>query len=264
MNKLLDFHAKNIQWLEFELSNQCNYKNIHKWCPLYYDKRHPIFLSTSIIEKTVQFFKRYNFSGRIYLSGYSEPLIDPRLISLIKYIKQELPFSNIDMFTNGTFADEYLLQDVINTGVDTIRLSIYNEEENIRLRNIVSKVSGHILFHPRNLTSVPGGTGEDIDDRLKIYDNVGNGLIEPCYMPSLYYFVRNNGDVNMCFMDWKYTEIFGNLYNNSIEETLLNENRLNIIENLLNNKRKNISVCSGCNLPAERCIQEYKSRLKFD
>lgn len=257
--------AKNIQYMNIELSNNCQYKKQHSWCPLHYDERELIFLKTEIVYKVIDFFKQYDFSGRIYLSGYSEPLVDPRLTEIIRYIKTNLPKCEIDMFTNGLAADENLISDIFSSGLDIMRLSIYSPSEYERLKSVVSKVNnGKIYFHTRFDKKITDeSAGEDIDCRLQVYDNVGKGLNEQCFMPTLYYFVRNNGDVNMCFIDWKYTQIFGNLYINSVEETLMNENRLKINNELVNGNRKNISVCSGCKLPAQRCISEYCNRMKL-
>jgi len=259
--KNLDHQAKNIQWLEFELSNNCQYAERHKWCPRSCDNRELTFLKSNIVHKVVEFFERYDFSGRVYFSGYSEPLIDPRLVDLIKYVKRHLPKCNIDMFTNGIACDENLLTDILEAGVDQVRLSIYNQSEGERLRKIADKVKlGGVFLHPRQI----GPTGEDVDNRINVYSLRDRGLKEPCYMPTLYYFVRNNGDVSMCFWDWKYTQTLGNLYKDPVEDTLLNSNRLRINYELVNNNRSAIPVCSGCGLPAQRCIQEYKSRMRLE
>lgn len=258
--KNLDHQARNIQWLEFELSNNCQYSREHKWCPRSCDKRKLIFLKSSIVRKVVEFFEGYGFSGRVYFSGYSEPLIDPRLVDLVKYIKQRLPKCNIDMFTNGIACDENLITDVLEAGVDQIRLSIYSQSERRRLERIRAKVKLEGVFlWPRKI----GFGRDDIDNRINVYESEGRGLKEPCYMPTLYYFVRNNGDINMCFWDWRYTQTFGNLYKDSVEDTLLNSNRLKINYELVNNNRSAIPVCSGCGLPSQRCIREYKNRVRL-
>lgn len=265
----LDFQARNIQWLEFELSNNCQYSNAHKWCPASLDERGLIFLRSTIVKKVVDFFSLYDFSGMIYLSGYSEPLIDPRFLYLVDYIRRKLPKSNINMYTNCIALDENILLDVLDVGVNIVRLSLYSLKEEFRVLSILRK-SGlygdpRISIHKRydkQVTNV--GSGEDIDVRLNVYDEPGSALSEPCYIPSMYYFVRNNGDVNMCFWDWKYTQVFGNLYENSVEDTIMNQNRLNINHSLVNNNRNGIPVCSGCKLPAGRCIMEYGNRLKLE
>ena len=255
----INHQARNIQWLEFELSNNCQYAKKHKWCPRSQDTRPLTFLRSDIVRKVIQFFKRYDFFGRIYFSGYNEPLIDPRLVDLVRYAKKHLPKCDIDMFTNGVACDEHLLLDVLEAGVNRIIISIYNESERERLGKIATKVKKKIRIRGRKI----GEANEDIDDRLNVYSQRNKGLGTPCFIPTLYYFVRNNGDVNMCFWDWKYTQVFGNLYVDSIESTLLNENRLAINYNLVNSNRKSIPVCSGCRLPAYKCIREYQDRMKL-
>lgn len=254
----LDHQAYNIQWLEFELSNNCQYADKHHWCPRSHDTRPLVFLRSYIVHKVVKFFKKYGFHGRVYLSGYNEPLIDPRLTDLVKYIKDQLPGCNIDMFTNGLACDENLLADVREAGADMIRLSVYDPTEQERLSKIAKKVPGVSLIGRKI-----GPADDDIDPRLNVYNNEGKGLQEPCYMPTLYYFVRNNGDVNMCFWDWRYTQVFGNLYHNSVADTLMSEKRLKINFELVNNNRQAIPVCSGCSLPHYRCIREYQARMKL-
>lgn len=258
--KDLDHQARNIQWLEFELSNNCQYANDHKWCPRSRDNRGLVFLRSHIVRKVVEFFKQYDFSGRVYLSGYSEPLIDPRLTELVRYIKKHLPKCNIDMFTNGIACDENLLADVREAGVDCIRLSVYNQNERARLEEIVTKQNmGGVTLQGRGF----GTADEDIDGRIDVYEPGIKGVGGPCYMPTLYYFVRNNGDVNMCFWDWKYTQVFGNLYNDSVENTLMNDLRLGINCELVNENRQVVPVCKACGLPSYRCAREYKDRMKL-
>jgi len=253
-----EHQAKNIHWLEFELSNNCQYANEHKWCPRYYDKRDLTFLSSKIIYKVVEFFKQYDFFGRVFLSGYSEPTIDPRLIDIVKYIKRELPKAQICMFSNGIACDEVVLREVIEAGVSWIKLSTYNKKERKRLSAIASKVPGVMLI-PRKI----GGADDDIDPRIYAYDKGVIGCGGPCYMPTLYYFVRNNGDVNMCFWDWKYTQVFGNLYNDSVESTLMNKRRLEINRELVNGNRAYLDVCNACKLPHYRCTREYREHMKL-
>ena len=253
--------ARNIQWLEFELSNNCQYANDHKWCPRSRDTRGLVFLRTSIVHKVVEYFKAYDFSGRVYLSGYSEPLLDPRLTELVKYIKKNLPNCNIDMFTNGLACDENLLFDIRASGVDSIWLSVYSDSERERLRKIVDRLDcGGVALQERR----EGGKADvDIDGRIKVYEPGVKGVGGPCYMPTLYYFVRNNGDVNMCFWDWKYTQTFGNLYRDSVEDTLMNNLRLEINCELVNENRQAIHPCIACGLPDYRCTREYQERMKL-
>jgi len=255
----LEHQAKNVHWLEFELSNNCQYANDHKWCPRYHDKRDLVFLRSKIVYKVVEFFKQYDFYGRVFLSGYSEPLLDPRLVDLVKYIKANLPKAHILMFTNGIACDENLLADVHEAGVERFMLSVYGQKEHQRLSKIASKLPYASLWPRLKITA----GDNDIDNRINVYNEDTKGCGGPCYMPTLYYFVRNNGDVNMCFWDWKYTQVFGNLYKDSVADTLMNPKRLQINYELLNNNRNAIPVCKSCQLPDYRCTREYCKDLKL-
>jgi len=252
----LKYQVRNIHRLEFELSNNCQYSKVHKWCPASRDERPLTFLKSSIIHKVIDFFKQHDFYGIVYLSGYNEPLLDPRLIDIIKYIKANLPGGKVFMFSNGVACDENILSDVIEAGVERFQLSVYNDKEYLRLREIAKKVPG-VILRPR----VVGNNDVDIDDRIKIYDEGTKGIGGYCYMPTLYYFVRNNGDVNMCNMDWKCTQIFGNLYKDSIESTIMNEERLRINSELVDGNRGVLPVCKTCRLPGYKCTREYAKDL---
>jgi radical SAM protein with 4Fe4S-binding SPASM domain len=108
---------------------------------------------------------------------------------------------------------------------------------------------------------VIGDSDDDIDDRINVYESGKRGVGGSCYMPTLYYFVRNNGDVNMCFWDWKYSQKFGNLYEDSVEDTLTDRNRMAINQQLTNGNRSAIAVCHACGLPDYRCVREYRNRM---
>ena len=252
----LSHQAKNIHRLEFELSNNCQYADKHKWCPLSKDDRGFVFLASDIVRKVVDFFKRFDFYGIVYLSGYSEPLIDPRLIDLVKYVKSNLPRARIFMFSNGVACDEHLLGDVMAAGVEVIKLSVYDKKEYARLAPIAAKVRG-VMLQPR----VIGPKDDNIDTRIKAYDTDTKGIKDYCLMPTLYYFVRNNGDVTMCFWDWKYTQKFGNLYTDSVESTIMNEDRLRINSELVDGNRDVLPVCKACQLPGYKCTREYAGDL---
>jgi len=225
-----------------------------------------MFLSASILEKVVEFLKKYDFSGLFYLSGYDEPLSDPRMSEFVRYVKKSLPKCTIGMFTNGKLLDSRMMREIVEAGVDVLRLSIYSKSEHERLiKEHASSGVNNVCFHPRYDKAVTDeGAGEDMDDRIHNYDFPGTCLQEPCYMPVMYYFVRNTGEVHMCFRDWQYDETFGNLYTDSVEDTLVHPRRIEIINTLVYDRdRMKIPVCSGCRLPVMRCVSEYCGRMNI-
>lgn len=247
---MLDKEARNIQFLEFELNNQCQYAESHYWCPRNRLKTEPfVELKTSVIEKVISFFKQYDFSGSVYFSIYNEPLLDNRLMDLIRYTKKELPKCKIQIYTNGLLLDQNKANELRSAGLDVIRVSVYHAKP--------PEISG--AQYCNRLFLAPDDQG--YDGRIDIYDRMLN-LNEPCYMPIQYYCINCHGDVMMCWDEWKGILNFGNLYKDSVEVTLTNPRRLNIIETLKNGNRRSIEVgCSGCDRPTWMCLQEYKDRL---
>lgn len=258
----LDFQALNIQFLEFELSNQCQYAKIHTWCPRHILGDEPkIELSTDIIKKVFDFFKPFDFSGTVYFSIYNEPTLDYRILDLVRMAKSELKKCNVQMYTNGAGLTKERAEELVIAGVDVLRLSVYNPDNNYE--EIIKHLRGqghNTIFELPNRTFA-GWVGHD--DRINIYnDKVSSQILTPCYMPIQYYLVNCRGDVMFCWDDWKPVNKFGNLYKNSVEETLLNPLRLKYIS-YLKNRRNQIAPCNNCERPTEMCISEYRGRLNL-
>jgi radical SAM protein with 4Fe4S-binding SPASM domain len=266
MNEL-DFQAKNVQYLEFELSNQCQYTNDHTWCPRHILGDKPVIeLKTEIIEKVVQFFKKYDFSGTVYFSLYNEPTIDSRFLDLVKYVKRELK-GIVQLFTNGITITPEKAQEYLDAGIEKLRMSTYDMKHWAKFNQIVNYLRSKGYTHQYleiPLRNFEGWQGHD--DRANIYNRMStqNKLInQPCYMAIQYYLVNCNGEVMFCWDDWKVLNSCGNLYKNSVEETLLNPMRLEYIELLKKGARDKIVPCSSCDKPTELCLEEYRDRLKL-
>jgi radical SAM protein with 4Fe4S-binding SPASM domain len=259
---LLKFQIDNIQFLEFELNNQCQYANVHTWCPRNKLGTKPLItLDETVIEQTIRFFRRYDFSGTVYFSIYNEPTLDPRIYDLIRYAKDNLQCT-VQMFTNGIDFDENVGLRLFSAGLDILRISIYSEERKKIFTKLAAdlqqKVQGQIYLADRLVCSPKDDMG--YDDRIDIYDRKLD-CNEPCYMPIQYFLINCSGEAMLCWDDWKTSISFGNIYETSIEEILLNPRRLKIIDQLKKGSR--LGPCRGCDRPTEMCISEYRDRLKI-
>jgi len=258
----LDFEARNIQWLEFELSNQCHYTNAHEWCPRHCLGNAPkVRLPTSAIERTVEFFTHYDFSGSVYFSIYNEPLMDERIFDLIRYVKGKLPKCLVQMFTNGVELNDETATKLAEAGLGILWISVYPEQQGRDFGPLVEKMKALGLHAvPVNRFNCISYSGYGYDERVGIYGrNVGNRT--PCYMPIQYFLVTCNGDVMLCWDDWKATVTFGNVVSDDIASILTNPQRLEKIAALKLGHRD--GVCVGCGRPTELCIMEYRDRLKL-
>jgi len=258
----LEFEARNVQWLEFELSNQCHLMPLHTWCPRHLLGSLPeISLATTAIENTVQFFKGYDFAGSVYFSIYNEPLLDPRIYDLIRYVRKELPNCLVQMFTNCVLLNDQTATALAESGLGLIRLSIYPELAGHNFEPLMAKLRQlGVNAAPVDRSQCISYSGYGYDERIGIYGrNLQNRT--PCYMPIQYFLINCHGDVMLCWDDWKPTITFGNVNRDSIADILMNPQRLTLLAALKEGKRD--GVCAGCARPTELCISEYRGRLRL-
>lgn len=259
---ILEFEARNIQWLEFELSNQCHFTRAHDWCPRHCLGNTPaIELPTAAIERTVEFFAAYDFSGSVYFSIYNEPLLDARIYDLIRYVKARLPKSLIQMFTNGVELTDEVAQRLAGAGLGILWISIYKELQGRDFGPLIARAEALGLHTvPVERFSCISYSGYGYDERVGIYGrDLGNRT--PCYMPIQYFLITCRGDVMLCWDDWKATTTFGNVLTAGVGDILTNPLRLAKIAELKLGQRD--GVCAGCARPTELCIMEYRSRLRL-
>ena len=109
--------------ISIELSNLCNYARIHKKCPLNLVET-PVILPAKIVFDVLETLERYNFQGIIAFHTYNEPLIDPRLFQFIEFARKACPHSDIFILTNGYYLTQTLADELVDSGVSKIIISV--------------------------------------------------------------------------------------------------------------------------------------------
>lgn len=258
----LEHEARNIQFLEFELSNQCQLAKAHPWCPRNALGTEPLItLPTEAIERVVTYFARWQFSGTVYLSIYNEPLLDARTPELIRYVRATVPRATVQMYSNGIALTPELAEELARAGLHMFRLSLYAETAGRDFQPALRVLAGHGVYVAPIERSGPQTYGaHGWDERLGLYDRDAR-CRAACYMPIQYFCVNCRGEAMLCWDDWRSTVTFGNVLTDSIESALMNPVRLAKLADLKQGRRE--GVCRGCARPTELCISEYRNRLKL-
>jgi hypothetical protein len=218
--------------IAFELSNRCNYSHIHKECPTK-SNDDPIFLPSKIIEKVVCYLGSINYNGEIYFNLYNEPLIDPRLFTLMDYTYYHSPNSWIHIFTNGWNLNQELLEELFNRGKVRVTVSTYSDKEDKRLQSLNCPKE---FYNPRRM--------ELSTEVLSLYDQEPN-CTGPCLFPSIYPIINHKAELILCCRDWKYQHVFADLNKVTIQEALEVDLRNRICEELKNGVRS-LDLCKRC------------------
>jgi len=81
----------------------------------------PFSLFTKIIDDLNEF---KNPVKTIRLYGFGEPLINPSFCNMVKYAKQSKNVLNVDTTTNASLLNPKLIDEIVNSGIDRINVSI--------------------------------------------------------------------------------------------------------------------------------------------
>lgn len=217
--------------VSIELSNLCNYAEIHKKCPLH-DVTEPTILPTKIVFNVLDTLKSNDFQGTIAFHTYNEPLMDPRLFKFIEYAHDVCPKSEIYICTNGYYLNQILLDELINIGVSKIHVSAYSKSEFKRL----SKLKSNISFSVEMMK---------LDDRLHLYETKENNRKKPCYAPLNEIIIAREGCISLCCLDWQRLYTYGNLYKQTLEE-VIRSGELHAVYKKLSKGERFLPICKKC------------------
>lgn len=182
-----------------ELSGFCNLAHVHTKCPASLCTASPVTLDTALIFAVLDDLAKYQYCGTLCPSCYNEPLLDTRLYAIVSHARRVMPKLKIHIWTNGLFLTRGLAADLYIAGVAKFVLSPYGRHA----ETLVSRFE--------DLPYVEFTSGQ-LDDRLKLYDNMVGAHGSPCSAPLRQVVVNRYGDLALCCMDWKYTRTFGSVY----------------------------------------------------
>ena len=217
--------------ISFELSNLCNYADVHKKCPLNL-VRDPIILPIRIVFDVLDTLKHNGFQGTIAYHTYNEPLIDPRLFKFIEYTHDVCPGCEIYICTNGFYLNQTLLDELIESGVSKIHVSAYSRSESKRLSKLKSNI-------PFDIEMVK------LDDRLHLYDKKEKNIKKPCYAPLNEIIIAREGNISLCCLDWKRKHVYGNLHKQTFED-IMYSGILQTVYDRLSSGDRFIPLCKRC------------------
>lgn len=265
-------------------SNVCNLKC--KFCPtgnhelLSSVGREPRIMEWALYRKIID--QCNNFPNkiktlRLYKDG--EPLINPHFTDMVWYAADKGYFKSIDTTTNGTLLSPKTNREIVLSGLSRINISVpvqYDERymENIAHLHMYSKLRCEVFAKICGDVITPEAKEKFIEDFTPITDNCAIEHIAPCWpgfevananqevgiygqefsnvevCPYIFYSMAINADgtVSLCFLDWAYKNLIGDLqFRNQNIVDIWNSRLLRMIQVVnLSKKIKRIPGCSAC------------------
>ena len=205
--QLFEFKGKKLPLpteIEIVRSGTCN--RSCSFCPRsdpsFEDKKE--FITNELHQKLCNQLQELDYRGTVRYSGFVEPLIDKNIYNLINMTKKSLPFSNIEMVTNGDPLNLKRLLKLFENGLNKILISAYDSKEDAeKLERLCISANlnqdQYIVRH--RYYSEEKDFGITLSNRSGLMDNaefkiesLKEPLKSPCYIPS-YTFLDYQGDV---------------------------------------------------------------------
>lgn len=255
--------------ITFEISKQCGLACTHEKCPLWVDyvavrnqggnikdyNASARVLDDALIEATLKIIGKYEYAGVLSFHRYNEPLFDlDRFRKVLSLCKTHAPLARPRLWTNVSVLKQRYLDEFLESGLTNVVVSAYSPQW--------YKTAQELRVHAKAFCAERGlpepsfeilkflSGGDDLDDRIEIYDRAISGLphgniYEPCSSPLRLVDIDAKGNVALCCYDWKSENTYGNIADKPLDEIMRNSTMLDDYVKLMSGKREK-SVCMAC------------------
>ena len=239
----------------------------------------------AVFKKIIDEAKLYGpRSFSLYLFG--EPLLAPRIIEMIKYIKQSNPDNVVVITTNGSLLTEEKARALVECKTDKVAVSFVSpdketyfkktgmdklEETQKNIERLIAlkkeKKSDKPIIFARMIVGNDTATqvsefvrrwkGRKVVAELRDMHNYGGHIKEsyvkkvkryPCYHLWLAPAVHWNGDMTICCVDYERKTLLGNVSKNTINEMWTGEKIRKYRKLHLQGKYDEIPLCKDCDV----------------
>ncbi|MDH3975882.1 MAG: SPASM domain-containing protein [Deltaproteobacteria bacterium] len=232
-----------------ETRTDCNRKC--SFCPQSHHERPFKEMEWTVFEKIISDLANVNFSGRIAFFITNEPLLETRLLKMLRHTKENCPRAFLDINTNGQLLTASLLEDLFKEGLDNINIEDYMSAEKYdkgykapNIKEIIKsfKDNPKITYHKRSTNEVLSNRAGNVkkESSLTKEKSVNNF----CYYPFKKLAIGSTGEVVLCCMDYKYEVCFDHIMEHNIFTIWHSEPANNYRRMLLSGKRENF--CANC------------------
>lgn len=294
-------HFAFPQRMAIETSNTCNLRC--RMCPIYggynlepetaprMNVKERVFMDFDLYERLLREAAAHGTTN-LQLQFYDEPLLHPRLLEMLKKA-HELGFTFIHMNTNGTLLTPKLCDQLLETGVDSMTVSIdaatsqvYQElRGNPRFEQVCQTIEylagkiregSHKFSLSVSLVQVPENQSETsefisrwintveyvrIDKPVDSLNRARDAFFHPsqrviCFYPWQVICVLADGAVVKCCGDFNLKDVVGNVKENTLEEIWQGDRYMDYRRNLLQGRIDLVPLCDQCDLWMQQLVKE--------
>lgn len=185
-----------------------------------------------------------NYSGRISPFGINEPLLDPRIVDIIKLFRHQCPAAFLSLNSNSDLLTTNLLNELFEAGLNAIGLSIYDNLGFKRLAGYAHdpRVVLIDMRQPEHHLENRGGQVQTRPERF----HPEQVRQRSCYRPFTMLTIRPAGNVVLCCSDMYGDVEMGNIWNAPLEAIWFSDKFNHYRRELQTQGRANLNLCQNC------------------
>ena len=191
----------------------------------------------------------WNYKGRVIMSLNNEPFMETRIVEWTKYVRENLPDSNIYLITNGTLMTLDKFKDIAPF-LDEININNYSNK--MQLHKNIRDIIRHVKDKPDRFRHLAIDvqyrySNEVLSNRNGTAPNkpVTGEIHEPCLEPYTTMPIYPDGIVGLCCFDPLAKTNLGNCGEKTLEE-IWNSDEFNRIRELMRKDRSKYGFCEYC------------------
>jgi GTP 3',8-cyclase len=216
------------------------------------------WMSWELITKIISNLREFNFSGRLSWYRINEPLLDKRIFEIIRLSRTQLPKSFLSLLTNGDLLTAEVLDRLYDSGINSVGVSIYDEESFRKFQNKAFERCVIIDRRPQKETTFVESRGGNIP-----LSSSSDWVLKNCLRPSSMMNVLSNGDVVLCCGDF-YGEIrVGSLMKDRIEDVWVSPLLEKYRRTLEVSGRSQLALCSDCTYHGGKHDRDYPENKRL-
>jgi sulfatase maturation enzyme AslB (radical SAM superfamily) len=218
------------------------------FCAFGQQKPHPQLgqiMPLEILQKIAAELRLLSFRGRISPYCINEPLLDKRIVDIVRLFRSACPGAFISLNSNGDLLNESLYAELEKAGLDRLALSVYDDQVLVRLKNLVSRsrIAVIDMRHAQGRLENRGGSIRSEENHF--YFKPGSMVHLPCRRPGNMIVVQPNGKVVLCCSDMYGEQVQGDVNCQSLAEIWQIEHFLRVRQQLAHHRR-GLLLCEPC------------------
>jgi len=203
-----------------------------------------------------------DYRGTVTFAGFGEPLLQKNLKKHVQLLSNNVQLKQIKLITNGDFLTQKTAFQLIDAGVNCIKISMYDVDDSERYEAFLSQYSHVERIYKHYYDGLP----EEVEvNRTDIWQKSEElNINRACYLPFYKMFINWNGAVGLCSNDWSQYKVFGYVQETPIHKIWESEKFKVYRNNLMKNKRA-LNPCIKCNVNGQilgkESFEYYKNNV---